>query len=148
MILRKATSTDTPFLRQLHHRVYRDVTTRQFGSWDDSVQDGFFEKSLAEGEFHVVEENGELIGAIGLSDSPDCLHLVELQIVPEYQGRGYGSALLRKQIEQAQQRQQSIALRVLFENRAISLYARHGFVVTGQTDTHYLMERRPDAASA
>ena len=145
MILRRATSADTSFLRQLHHRVYRDVTTRQFGTWDDSVQDGFFEKSLAEAEFYIVEEDGELIGAIGLAESPECLHLVELQIVPEYQGRGFGTALLRMHIEQAQRRQQAIALQVLFENRAISLYARHGFVVTGQTDTHYVMERRPDA---
>jgi ribosomal protein S18 acetylase RimI-like enzyme len=118
--------------------------TRQFGSWDESAQDDRFEKGLADAEFSLVEENGEPIGAIGLKDGADRLHLVELQILPEYQGRGIGSALLRAQIEHAQRTQRSIALRVLLENEARSLYARHGFVVSGRTETHYLMEWQPD----
>jgi GNAT superfamily N-acetyltransferase len=143
MKLRAAASTDTPFLRRLHHRVYREVVTRQFGVWDEAEQDDWFEKGLAEADFHLVEENEEVIGTIALKDSPDCVHLVELQILPEHQGRGLGSALLRDQIEQAQRLRRPIALRVLLENRARSLYLRHGFVTTGQTDTHYLMEWSP-----
>jgi hypothetical protein len=38
--------------------------------------------------------------------------------------------------------QKRIGLRVLLRNKAKSLYARHGFLVTGQDDTHYLMEWR------
>jgi GNAT superfamily N-acetyltransferase len=147
MNLRPATSTDTAFLRQLHHRVYRDVVTRQFGTWDENAQDDWFEKGLADAEFSVVEENGEPIGAIGLKDRAEYLQLVELQILPEYQGRGVGSALLRAQMEHAQRTQRSIALRVLLENRARSLYARHGFVISGRTETHYLMEWHADEAS-
>jgi len=123
------------------------VVVRQFGPWDERAQDEWFEKGLAAAEFSVMELDGEPIGSIGLKQEPDCLHLVELQILPEYQGRGLGSALLRIQIEQAQRLQKRIALRVLLQNRAKSLYARHGFLVTGQDDTHYLMEWRPREAS-
>ena len=147
MRIRPATSTDTSFLRQLHHRVYRDIVIRQFGSWDENAQDDWFEKGLADAEFSVVEENGEPIGAIGVRDAADRLHLVELQILPEFQGRGFGSTLLRTQIEQAQRTQRPIALRVLLENRAQSLYARHGFSISGRTDTHYLMEWQPSEPS-
>jgi ribosomal protein S18 acetylase RimI-like enzyme len=147
MKLRAATSTDTSFLRQLHHRVYRDVVTRQFGSWDENAQDDWFEKGLTDAEFSLVEENGEPIGAIGLKDEADRLHLVELQILPEYQRRGIGSALLRAQMDHARRTHRSIVLRVLLENRARSLYTRHGFVISGRTETHYLMEWRPDEAS-
>jgi len=142
MKLRPVTPADTPFLRQLHHRAYRDVVVRQFGSWDESAQDEWFEKGLAHAEFSVIEQDGEPVGSIGLTHGLDSLHLVELQILPEYQGRGLGSALLRAQIELAQRLQKRIALRVLLQNRAKSLYARHGFLVTGQDDTHYLMEWR------
>jgi ribosomal protein S18 acetylase RimI-like enzyme len=143
MKLRPATAADTPFLRRLHHRVYRDVVTRQFGSWDESAQDGWFEKGLGEAEFSVIEENGEPIGALALKDSSDRIELVELQILPEHQSRGLGSALLRGQIERAQTSGRLITLRVLLENRARALYERHGFVVSGRTDTHYLMEWEP-----
>jgi len=147
MKLRPAVSTDTPFLRQLHHRVYRDVVTRQFGSWDEGAQDRWFELGLADAEFSIVEENGDPVGAIGMRVESDRLHLVELQILPEYQGCGFGSALLRDQIEHAQRTRRPIALRVLLQNRARSLYARHGFAITGETETHYQMEWRPDEAA-
>jgi len=124
------------------------VVVRQFGAWDESAQDGWFEKGLTEAEFSVIEEEGEPIGTIALKHAPDCLHLVELQLLPEYQGRGLGSALLRSQIELAQRLQKRIALRVLLQNRAKSLYARHGFLLTGQDDTHCLMEWRPRETSA
>jgi hypothetical protein len=46
MKLRPATSADTSFLRQLHHRVYRDVVTRRFGCWNENAQDDWFERGL------------------------------------------------------------------------------------------------------
>lgn len=42
----------------------------------------------------------------------------------------------------------SVRLRVLKANpRAAALYERLGFAVTGETDTHVLMERSPDSAA-
>jgi ribosomal protein S18 acetylase RimI-like enzyme len=120
---------------------------RQFGSWDEAAQDGWFEQGLADAEFSVVELNGEPMGAIALKDSSDRLYLVELQIAPEWQAQGLGSALLRAQLDRARLLRKPISLRVLLQNRARSLYERHGFVVTGQTETHYLMERQPDAST-
>jgi GNAT superfamily N-acetyltransferase len=147
MNVRPATSADTPFLRRLHHEAYRDVVVRQFGSWDERAQDGWFEASLADAEFSVVEEDGKPIGAVGLKDAPNQVCLVELQILPDHQGRGFGSALLREQLDRARRLRKIVSLRVLIENRARSLYARHGFVVTTQTDTHFLMEWRADPVS-
>lgn len=128
---RPATPADTPFLRQLHHRAYRDVVVRQFGSWDEAAQDGWFEKGLAEADFSVVEEQGVAIGAVGLNELPDQLELVELQVLPEWQGRGFGTALLRAELERAQRLDKPLRLRVLLENRARSLYERHGFAIVG-----------------
>ena len=124
------------------------MVVRQFGSWDELAQDGWFEAGLADADFNVVEEDGEPIGAVGLKDSPGHVFLVELQILPHYQGRGFGSALLQDQLARAKRLHKIVTLRVLRENRARSLYLRHGFVVTAQTDTHFLMEWRPDGLSA
>jgi GNAT superfamily N-acetyltransferase len=145
MNLRPATSADTPFLKELHERAYREVIVRQFGYWDDAAQDYWFRKGLAEATFSVVEENGEPVGAIALQESPECLYLAELQILPEWQGRGLGTALLRMQLGRAQQLHKPIGLRVLEASRARALYERHGFVVTEQTQTHYLMEWKPSS---
>lgn len=143
MRLRPATPADHPFLRELHHRAYREVVTRQFGSWDERAQDEWFEKGLHEAEFSVVEVGEAAVGTVALKRDPDCVHLVELQILPEHQRRGLGSALLAAVCERARSDELPLRLRVLHENhRARRLYERHGFVVTGTIPTHYLMEWR------
>jgi GNAT superfamily N-acetyltransferase len=143
MRTRPSTPADRTFLRNLHHAVYRDVVVRQFGSWDERAQDEWFEKGLAEAVMSIVEEAGVPVGAIGLNTAPDCLHLVELQILPQWQNRGLGSTLVDRQLSEARARGVPIRLRVLRENRARLLYERKGFAVTGETDTHYLMEWHP-----
>ena len=37
---------DFEFGRFVHHAAYQDVVTRQFGSWEEKIQDGFFEWRL------------------------------------------------------------------------------------------------------
>jgi GNAT superfamily N-acetyltransferase len=143
MRTRQATSADTPFLRDLHHRAYHDVVLKQFGSWDQAAQDEWFAESLREADFNVIEESGASIGAFGIRVEADHVRLVELQLLPEWQNKGFGARVLSLQQQAALQRQLPIRLRVLLENRARTLYARHGFVVTGQTETHYLMEWLP-----
>lgn len=143
MELRSPTTADRPFLRDLHHRAYREVVTRQFGSWDEAAQDAWFEQTLAQAEVWIVAVGGTPVGAIALELEAGALHLVELQILPEWQNQGLGTALLRQQLERARSHGVALRLRVLHENRARHLYERHGLAVTGTTPTHYLMEWRP-----
>src|SRR5688500_329595 len=99
MRTRASTPAAHRFLRELHHAAYRDVVVRQFGAWDERAQDAWFEQGLQVAVFSIVEEGEVPIGAIALSSAPDCLHLVELQILPEWQNRGLGSALLDRQLD-------------------------------------------------
>jgi ribosomal protein S18 acetylase RimI-like enzyme len=142
--LRPATTDDYSFLRELHHRAYREVVTRQFGRWDEHAQDEWFELSLRDADFFVVELDNAAVGALARKRGPECLHLVELQIVPEHQNHGLGSALLGELLAEARSASLPVRLRVLHENhRARHLYERHGFVVTATIATHYLMEWKP-----
>jgi len=140
---RPATPADAPFLVQLHHRAYRNVVERQFGAWDEAAQDRWVAEGLAEADFSVIERAGEPIGALGVAEREDGFFLAELQVLPEQQGHGVGTSVLRVLLERARRARKPVALRVLLQNRARSLYERHGFVTTGQTETHYLMQWRP-----
>jgi ribosomal protein S18 acetylase RimI-like enzyme len=146
MQLRSALPEDTPFLRALHHRAYRQIVILQFGSWDERAQDDWFEKDLASADFQIVELAGAAVGVIGIREADDALHLVELQILPERQGQGLGSALLSLQLERARALQKPIQLRVLLQNRARSLHERFGFRIVDRDETHYSMLWRPDSA--
>lgn len=143
MKLRPATPADKDFLRSLHHRAYRDVVIRQFGAWDEAEQDEWFERDLAGAIFMIVELAGRPVGAIAVDEQPNAIALVELQILPEFQRQGLGTALLAEKLDFARRHRKPIRLQVLHQNRALAFYKRNGFSVTASTATHYLMEWNP-----
>lgn len=141
LTLRPATAFDKAFLRELHHLAYRDVVLRQFGAWEEEAQDFWFERSLEEAAFHVIEHDHLAVGALGTKEEPTRLDIVELQVLPDWQNQGIGTFVIVAELERARASGKPVQLRVLKENRAQRLYQRHGFVVIGETETHYRMRR-------
>jgi ribosomal protein S18 acetylase RimI-like enzyme len=147
---RPAAPADAEFARDAHHRAYRGVVERQFGRWNLEEQDGFFDGNWATGGFDVLLCDGTPCGYVAVERRSDDVYLRELVIVPEFQNRGIGSAVLADTFALADQGGVPVRLQVLHENRSRALYERLGFRETGRTSTHVLLERaapaaRPDA---
>jgi ribosomal protein S18 acetylase RimI-like enzyme len=83
------------------------------------------------------------IGAISVKRLPTEVFLGTISIMPDHQGRGLGTAVITDLIREAQARHHPVALQVLKVNRARRLYERLGFIVTGETETHYQMRTKP-----
>ena len=137
---RSTEEADREFARNVHHSSYRDVVERQFGSWDQELQDKFFMEGWKPGISQIIMADLNPIGSLLVEYHDDCLKLVEVQILPEYQSQGIGSEILQQQIALARSKRLPLRLQVLKENKAQELYLRHGFVKSGETDTHVLME--------
>ena len=60
-----------------------------------------------------------------------------------HRGTGMGTALLKDLLAEAERAGKPVRLQVLKTNRAIRLYARLGFAITGESPTHLQMEWRP-----
>ncbi len=138
---RQATAEDREFLYVLNRAAYEDVVRKQFGQWDESWQRRHFEKKCASQAFEIVEDEGRRIGALSVSRTKDEVRIVEMQLLPDSQGQGIGTALLQRELRFADERALPVRLQVLRENRARILYERLGFRVYDETDTHLLMER-------
>lgn len=141
VILRPAAPGDTAWARQTHHAAVRDVVTRQFGPWDETQQDQFFKNDWKGGSFQIIDYRGTRCGYLCVEDRPGDIHLRELVIAPEFQGRG--TAVISTVIESAQKRQVPLVLGALHKNRASKLYRHLGFVEFGRTDTHTLFRLDP-----
>ena len=137
---RAATDLDIDFARDAHHRAYRDVVTRQFGVWDEADHDEFFDRGWASAAHDILLCDGVPCGYVSVDQLADYNHVRLLVVLPEYQGRGIGSAFLWEVIEEARSRQVPVKLRVLRENRALQFYKRFGFRQYDRTETHILME--------
>ena len=139
---RRANPSDEQFMRKLHKAAYYDVIMRQFGGWDDALQAALFSKKWFPEKFDILEINEQPIGCMRIEDRPDQIFFAEIQILPEFQGRGIGSELIQAEISRAQKLQKPIRLQVLQKNeRARALYERLGFAVYGTTDRHFLLSR-------
>ena len=136
---RPATLRDTEFVRISHHEAYRDVVLRQFGAWDEALQDRLFEEKWIPDQFEIVFCDGSPCGFFSVEDHPDHIYVGEIVIAPQFQGRGIGSRLLNEQLQRGRETKSPLRLQVLRENRAIELYRRFGFKECGTTETHICM---------
>jgi ribosomal protein S18 acetylase RimI-like enzyme len=133
--LRPATASDRDFLYGLHCATMREAIAQTWG-WDETWQRTDFEARFQRCEVSVIEIDGRATGAVWLEWRPAELYVTDLQILPELQGRGAGTAVLREIIAKAATLGIPVALQVLRVNRrAQRLYERLGFRVTATSDT-------------
>ncbi|MDP2329119.1 MAG: GNAT family N-acetyltransferase [Reyranella sp.] len=93
--------------------------------------------------FHRVLHDGKAVGTVSLMCLDDCARFGEFYLFPEFQRHGVGSRILRHCLDIADALTLPVRLEYLKWNPVGSLYRRHGFAVTGETDIHWLMERPP-----
>jgi ribosomal protein S18 acetylase RimI-like enzyme len=134
--LRPAEAADREFLYALNEATMRGHAEKIWG-WDESKQRAFFDNRFQPDEWQVIQVAGEDVGVLIVRDDGHELYLAEIQILPEWQGLGIGSGVVRSLMEDAASRRKPLTLRVLEVNgRARALYERLGFRPFRETDTH------------
>ena len=136
---RPATQEDREWARAIHHAAYRDVVLRQFSRWDEATQDAFFENDWDGRDNQIIVVDHELCGYCCIESRDQDVHVRELVVSTDHQGKGIGTSLLRDALETARERKVPVVLGTLHENRARFLYERLGFIEFDRTDTHLLM---------
>jgi ribosomal protein S18 acetylase RimI-like enzyme len=140
--LRQVTVADYAFLFHLHRASMKDYVSQTW-DWDERVQQTLFQERFEPSLLQIVVVDGRDVGVLSIKQQSDTLVLANLQILPDSQKQGLGTAIIRALIWQASQQGISVSLQVLKVNPALKLYERLGFTVTGETDTHYLMKTVP-----
>jgi ribosomal protein S18 acetylase RimI-like enzyme len=137
---RWAAARDEEFLYELHRATMRAYVEDTWGKWDDVWQQVYFHEHFRPQDLQVLQLDGVDIGVISIQERTEEIFLGILQILPAYQRRGIGSKIIRDLLIRAARQNKPVALKVLKSNRlARALYQRHGFGVTGETETHYVM---------
>lgn len=91
----------------------------------------------------ICASAGQLIGCVAFGPHDGALLLEHFYLVPEAQGGGIGSAVLRRLLAEADAASLPIRLDVLRESDAKRFYERHGFAETHRDDLDIYMERLP-----
>lgn len=133
---------DYDFVFNVKKVCYKRYVEENFGEWDDDVQYEMFDSFLKTSakDIFVICVGDEKIGFVnGLNVDDETYEQGNICILPEYQNQGIGTKILKDIFEQ--HKNQTIKLRVFKQNPAKSLYERLGFVVCGETKSHFIMEK-------
>jgi ribosomal protein S18 acetylase RimI-like enzyme len=132
-VLRPATDDDRGFLYALYCRTMRPLVEQAWG-WDDLWQQDDFDRRFRSCTVSVIEVGGEAIGGLMLDHrTAHVIRVIELQIVPERQNCGIGSAVMQSVLKAAHEGQATVTLSVAQANTwARRLYERLGFRAVGQ----------------
>jgi ribosomal protein S18 acetylase RimI-like enzyme len=137
--LRPATDNDYDFFCRLQIAAMKEYVIQTYG-WDDAVQERYLRRKFARREHQIIVVDGHDVGVLEVNRTEDAMVLVNIQIMPEYQRRGLGTAVIRDVLADASRQGLPSALWVMKVNPARELYERLGFEIVEETDTHYKME--------
>jgi ribosomal protein S18 acetylase RimI-like enzyme len=94
--------------------------------------------------WQIVSLDGVAVGGMSVQHGIRVLQLDCLHVLPEYQQRGIGSAMLQELLATAIQERKEVRLAVLVVNDgAKRLYERHGFHVVRRFGGNYMMRYVP-----
>lgn len=137
--LRRVTEDDYDFIYQVKKDAYKKYVEMCFGSWDEEQQKEYFRKFIEtykEGAF-IISFDGKEIGFYNGCATENTYEIGNICIVPEYQNRGIGTAVLKDVL--AENAGKKITLQYFKQNPVGRLYESLGFRLLGETQFHYQM---------
>jgi ribosomal protein S18 acetylase RimI-like enzyme len=101
---------------------------------DEARQRAMITDQLAAGAHRAIVVDGERAGIVLIEETAEAISLSQIEILPAYQGRGIGTALVHSLIERAVATGKPVHLSVFHANGdARRLYERLGFRQVAET---------------
>jgi ribosomal protein S18 acetylase RimI-like enzyme len=142
--LRPATAADAAFIFRVRAAGLTEHVARIWG-WDEADQARRFAERYRPERYQIVVVDGRDVGAVSIEHRADEIFLADVELLPEYRGRGLGGAIVGAVVAEAEARGVPVTLQVFRTNPARRLYERLGFAIEAETETHYRMRTRPPA---
>jgi GNAT superfamily N-acetyltransferase len=113
-----------------------------------SAQTDHYKNYYSRAKYHIILRDGIQVGRLITEQSQDSILIIDIALLPEHRNSGVGTAIMKNLMEEARQINLPIVLRVEFFNPALNLYARLGFVKTGEMSIYHQMTWNPESLPA
>lgn len=143
--LTKATSADADFL----HRLFVEVETAsmpvalpaliQMLDQQHESRMTTYRQIFPEATDLIIRKDGTAIGRLMIDLTSRPIHGVDIAILPAWQSKGIGTAVLQAMSKTAQAYGTQVSISAIEGQPAQRLYAKMGFEVTGRTSPHVTM---------
>lgn len=151
-ILRAVTNEDLPFLKEVYRSTreqelsqinWAKEQTDRFTEFQFSAQHSYYLHKFPGMEMKLIRVNSEKVGRLYTWQTSDEIRIVDISLLPGFQNRGIGTAIIQQLITESEQKEKKLSLHVEHQNRALRLYERFDFKKEGEEGTYIYMERLP-----
>jgi len=150
--LRPAIEADYDFMRLLYAST-RAEEMKLF-PFDEAQKEAFLSQQFAAQYEHyrihyptvernIVEIDGVPAGRLWIDEWRDQIRLVDIALMPEYRGSGFGSQLLHEVLDRGTASSKPVTIHVEGFNPALKLYQRLGFEHVDTNGVYFLMRWTP-----
>ena len=139
---RQATDADYDFLYKLHVLALRPYVELLWG-WEETWQQEYFKRKFNPLTRKIIQIEGWDAGVLVVQHHPQQIYIALIEVMPEFQGRGVGTAILTELCSQARACNKAVTLHVLKSNHpARRLYEKSGFVIASEEEHRIKMIKR------
>ncbi|AOI87814.1 GNAT family N-acetyltransferase [Burkholderia pseudomultivorans] len=141
-VLQITSPSDADILVDIRIAAMRESLSR-IGRFDPQRARERFLASFDAALCRFIEVDGVRVGLVMVRPLDDYWLLDHLYVLPEYQGKGIGAAVLQEVFKRADARRMPIRVGALRDSDANGFYQRHGFVRTDEAEWDIYYERQP-----
>lgn len=134
--IRRAREADSDFVFAVKEAAFREYVDQVWG-WDPIRQRKMHDARFASQDVRIIRFQANDIGYFSTSSTAGSVRVHQIFILPEYQGKGFGSSCMNRIVADARAQKKPVTLQVLKINtRGISFYRRLGFKIVCEDETH------------
>lgn len=151
---RPMTDEDLPFLKRVYistraaelaHVPWSEAQKAAFFDMQFNAQHRHYQQHYANALWLVILRGGAPIGRLYLDRWSREHRVIDISLLPEHRGKGYGGALMQDLIDEAGSAGRTLSIHVEKNNPARRLYDRLGFRVVDENGVYDRLEWRPGA---
>ena len=137
--LRPAVEADYGYLWRVASTTMRGYVEAIWG-WDEDWQEQRFRAKFKAPRWQIIAVEGREVGGVSVGRNASSVSLDYLYLLPDFQRRGIGSAVVRGLVAEARTLGVPLTLDVLLSNPdALRLYERLGLRVVGENEDRFFM---------
>jgi len=146
--LKSITKEDEAFL----YEIYASTRNQEVDSWGWSAeqkglflemqwraQQASYNQQFPGASHSIIAVGEQYVGRLLADELSDYHHLIDISILPSYQGKGIGTFLITQLLQKAREGNKPVILQVFHTNPARNLYERLGFQVASSDEIYLKM---------
>lgn len=131
--VRIALEGDGDFAYETRALSMRRYVEKTWGEWNEAATRSQISEDILHKRLSIIEVRNEQVGILRIDEFSTHIEIDQLFLLPQHQGKGVGTSLVRDELARAAVKNISVRLWVLRVNPARAFYERLGFSVFEET---------------